>query len=392
MDLDYLNNEDLSVIAYWKILLLEYGVDSNKDFRDFPNANLYKMKLRKMKPVASAFKVIDVETEQALIPSEILICDGRTSCSIVKLRYNPDSPFCLAFENTENASVKIVDKRNDNVAPIGVSLVHTPKNLVTKVEIEGNIKEIKVFDYISLLGMDRVSIIPYDGCWNWNQGEPCKFCDLHPKRNAEMNTFRPTLNDLSDFNFDVNVWWNHYSENYFTCLKAALECFFANVKMEPHFHLMIMAGNVPDNKLLWNICNNIVDILEQYVNLKCVDSYLNISPHDKIEDLIALKKKGIKQVQYNLEISNKERFRDACPGKLPQKEIIKKLEEAVSIMGKGNVRSNFVLGLQPIDELLDDIKKLSSKGIVCDYSFNLSVELRMQSIVRLKWRKWFLFQ
>ena len=57
-----------------------------------------------------------------------------------------------------------------------------------------------------------------------------------------------------------------------------------------------------------------------------------------------------------------------CPGKTKYNEFVEKLKEAVEIMGPGNVRSNFVLGLQNIDELLKEIEELAKAGIVADYS------------------------
>jgi len=95
---------------------------------------------------------------------------------------------------------------------------------------------------------------------------------------------------------------------------------------------------------------------------------VNVCPHDSIESLKTLKKLGIKQVQYNLEIANKELFTTTCPGKINYEIFVNKLYEAVSIFGKGNVRSNFVLGLQDFSELLNECNKFAENGIVTDYS------------------------
>lgn len=367
MNLNIFENVELSVIAEWKIKLLEYGIDTEVDFKELSDANLYRMKLRKMEPVSNNFKVVDVEEDQGLVPSEILISDDN-NVSIVKLRYNPQSPFLLSIVNFSKGTIQIKEKNNGCITPIKASLVPAPSELKTHVQIGQELIEINVYDYVSFLGMDRISIVPYDGCWNWNQGIPCKFCDLHPKRNLNMSTFRPTLNDLDRFDYDSSLWWKYYSVNYYKCLEASLKLFFEETKLYPHLHLMIMAGNLSDSKVLWNICESIINIVNKYVNIKEIDSYLNISPHNDIEDLIKLKEKGLKQVQYNLEISNKERFKDVCFGKMSYEEIKEKLFEAVNVMGKGNVRSNFVFGLQPIDELIEDILILSAEGIVCDYS------------------------
>ena len=88
----------------------------------------------------------------------------------------------------------------------------------------------------------------------------------------------------------------------------------------------------------------------------------------KDDTLKKLKKLGIKQVQYNLEIANKDLFTSTCPGKINYEEFVSKLYEAVNIFGKGNVRSNFVLGLQDYNELINECEKFAEKGIVADYS------------------------
>ena len=48
--------------------------------------------------------------------------------------------------------------------------------------------------------------------------------------------------------------------------------------------------------------------------------------------------------------------------------FLEKMLEAVKIMGKGNVRSNFVLGLDDFTETIEFARKIAEKGIVFDYS------------------------
>jgi biotin synthase-related radical SAM superfamily protein len=102
-----------------------------------------------------------------------------------------------------------------------------------------------------------------------------------------------------------------------------------------------MAGNLPTLKDTWDIAEDLLSGITNEIDISNFDTYLNIAPHDKIERLINMKKMGIKQVQYNLEIANKEIFEYTCPGKLKYDDFVNKLKEAVNIMGKGNVRSNY---------------------------------------------------
>ena len=80
---------------------------------------------------------------------------------------------------------------------------------------------------------------------------------------------------------------------------------------------------------------------------------------------------GFNQVAFNLEVIGEDRFKEVCPGKasvIGYGNFVHALEEAVKVFGFGKVRSNFVLGAQPIEELLSGVKELADKGIVADYS------------------------
>ena len=129
-----------------------------------------------------------------------------------------------------------------------------------------------------------------------------------------------------------------------------------------------MGGNLPKPEKVWEIAIEVITTLNKVKKISTFDNYLNICPHPTVEHLRTIKNLGIAQVQYNLEVIGKENFRKICPGKCDYHVFIKKLEEAVSVMGPGNVRSNFVLGIQPVNQLLKGIKKLAKKGIVADYS------------------------
>ena len=129
-----------------------------------------------------------------------------------------------------------------------------------------------------------------------------------------------------------------------------------------------MAGNLTDSKTVWKFLIEFIENLTRQFDLQDFDTIANVCPHDSIESLKKLKELGIKQVQYNLEIANKDLFTSTCPGKINYEEFVNKLYEAVNIFGKGNVRSNFVLGLQDYNELINECEKFAKKGIVADYS------------------------
>jgi len=129
-----------------------------------------------------------------------------------------------------------------------------------------------------------------------------------------------------------------------------------------------MSGNLPQPQKVWNNALEVVDTLNNVKGVDSFDNYLNICPHPSLDLLRKAKDKGINQVQYNLEVIGQDVFAQMCPGKMEYNTFTAKLEEAVEVMGFGNVRSNFVLGIQPVEDLLKGVGELADKGVVADYS------------------------
>ncbi len=129
-----------------------------------------------------------------------------------------------------------------------------------------------------------------------------------------------------------------------------------------------MAGNLSDEKSVWDFTYDIMHTLNQAIPLSRFDTYLNICPHDNMEQLHAAKETGVKWVQYNMEVAGEKDYTKICPGKTPYHVLLNKYREAVDVFGFGKVRSNFVLGLQPVYVLIDGVRELSELGVVPDYS------------------------
>ena len=294
------------------------------------------------------------------MPSEILLTYGDRQ-SICKLRYNEKSSIEIRLEEDSFQLYK-----NNRKIDITVSLVPRYEILEKKIDECINGINSTVGDYIDVVGIDRLSILFFEGCYNWNCGKACKFCDLHPKQKTEQ-IIKPTVNNLRKYHNNVDVWWNNSKKSYLKGIKYSITQLLDHQSF-PHKHLFFMAGNLPTAKDVWNVAEDTLQSMSSYLDLNEFDSYLNIAPHDTLERLKRIKKLGIRQVQYNLEIANKELFEDICPGKMKYDLFVDKLIEAVSVFGFGNVRSNFVFGLQDKDQMLVEIKRLADKGIVADYS------------------------
>ena len=344
-----------------KLLLLKYGVyfEPMDLFNQLPDIDKYKTKHLKSKIISENNKVYNCEKENYIIPSEILISKDEEK-SISKLRYEKNSPVTLKIKDN-----KIYLEYENIVQDVCIELVKKNELLSKKIPKDVLDNESTIGDYIQLIGLDRIGILFFEGCYNWMIGKPCKFCNL--PHSDEYHRFIPNLNNLKNENNNYVQWWNKYKKDYLIGLEYSLKEFLNECNLE-HCHIAFMAGNLISNVEMWNMAEEVLNYLKDSIEFAKYDCYLNIAPHDDIKRLEFVKKIGIKQVQYNLEVVNEETFKDACPNKMDFNEFIAKLKEAVIVLGNGNVRSNFVLGLNTLSETIDFANYMAKEGIVFDYT------------------------
>lgn len=350
-----------SEIAKWKIMLLKYGVKffPLDKFNKYENIGEYKTKSRIINLVAENNEVYDKSDDISIIPSEVLISQNGIS-SIVKLRFSENSP--IELETIDN---NLLLKLDGKKIEIKISLVK--KNSILKEIIpNGKGKNICIGDYVDIVGIDRVSILFFEGCYNWIDKRPCKFCDLHPQKQMHIPQ-KPSLNNFKNYDMNVSKWWENEKKEYLHNLRIALEYFLKNNNLN-HLHIFFMAGNLKTNTDVWNVVEETIGFLSETIDFSKYETYVNVAPHDSVERLYKMKRYGIKYLQYNLEIVNEENFNYTCPGKMKFDEFLNKLYEAVNEYGKGRVRSNFVLGLDDMSETLKFAEIIAKKGIVFDYS------------------------
>jgi len=354
-------------LAQYKALLLEYGVDADRDFFYLPHFDGIKTKYRIKRHQVKNGKLIDASNDPSVIPSELILeFDGKKTLSRVAYRHK--SPLKLMSKEDELFLLDTISGQ-----PLDVNVQSVERKGYSDMKIpEGRLaaKGTRLEDYVQLIGMDRIGILAYSGCIHWLDGQMCKFCDENPKRPGEFKGMA-SLNNLVDFDWNVREWWKFVRPKYTDGIAYAFETLLNNEKIEPHTHLQLMAGNLRDADYEWEICMNIGDVLNSIRPISIFDSYLNLIPPNRSSYLKQAKEIGFKNISFNLEVIGTERFNEVCPGKAKTfgyEGMVDSLKESVKIFGKGHVRSNFVLGAQPVEELLSGIKDLASYGIVADYS------------------------
>lgn len=356
----YLKIPTSSSVLNTKLLLLTKGLDF-----DFPSIRRTYAKLKEKYKV-NKIRVSDrhflspKSAERDFIPDELILEEGDQK-SIVKVYFKKNSPFLFSIANNEFV---ILDKQLQEKFPVNVRPVPL-YNYSKKLH-----KGIPLDEFVNVVGLDRISIIPFDGCEHWVFGEQCQFCGANPQR-IGFTGIKPNVFEIRNkFNGDYKAWWNYYRnyvrENVFRSVQALLKD-----KIKPHFHFLIISGNLLDLDFEWDIAFDIIDVIKGKINFSKIDSYFNLMPPSNFKKIEKAYKYGFQYICFNLECFDKKIFEKVCPGKAKifgYEKIIKALRYSVDIFGKGRVRTNFVLGSEPLSGLIEGITKLAKEGIVSDYT------------------------
>lgn len=90
------------------------------------------------------------------------------------------------------------------------------------------------------------------------------------------------------------------------------------------------------------------------------------APGEHEVELVRLRETGSKYISINLEVGNPHMFAAICPGKAKNgghENWLRALATAVDIFGAGHVRSNFVPGIEPIQDTLQAFRELAQMGV-----------------------------
>jgi len=216
-----------------------------------------------------------------------------------------------------------------------------------------------VKDYISACGYDELNILPWMGC---AISKGCLFCGSNTV--AKMNHG----DTLTAYNVSRQNAWEKRKEEYLENLIKAIRIAKESDCYSEHMHLILISGDLCDDRLDYQseIYSEIAGAIKKDVQ-EATDGIVAVlmPPNNKLL-LKKLFDSGITKIVFNLEVGDERLFNKYCPGKanIGYSHIINSLYESVDIFGKGNVWTNFVLGLEPIDNLLRLIESLAQGGIV----------------------------
>ena len=188
------------------------------------------------------------------------------------------------------------------------------------------------YDSIINLATDRIRINPAPVCYYKKQGVSCRFCNL-PESNIPY--------DLVDIKEVIDY-----------CLK--------NVEFR---HFLIGGGTYSLDENAWEIIIEIVKYIRKKSNK---DIYLMSIPPQNDLVLNELKKAGVTEVAFNLEMFDRKKAYNYMPGKgsISSSQYEAALKYSVSLWGNtGCVRSLLIYGFDSDEEFLYGIESLCRMGV-----------------------------
>ncbi|MDR3046946.1 MAG: hypothetical protein LBU51_04935 [Bacteroidales bacterium] len=243
---------------------------------------------------------------------------------------------------------------NKIIENVNCTFVQEPHYYSSKISNGDLVKK-----YVTSCGFDEFNIIPWKGC---AISKGCKFCGTNSFIDADsLNAVSLSKNFFS---------WQNIEKTYLNNLREAAMLAINDGCYKEHVHIILIAGNLSDtlldaeSEVFMQIANTIKDVIAKKTPEGII---LVVTPPIDTNILYRMKESGISTVVFNLEAATRNAFKKYCPGKdhLGYDFFVERLEKAVEIFGQGHAWTNFVLGLEPIQDLLTACTQLSRKGIIC---------------------------
>lgn len=216
-------------------------------------------------------------------------------------------------------------------------------------------------DYVSACGFDELNIFPWRGC---AISKMCHFCGVNTIINVHKQHSIPTAFELSGHKIKWGEFKTQYLNNLYDSIVESIkaDCY------ADHSHVIIISGNLSSPMLNEQalIYSEIADRIAPAIKEKTKEGIVAVlTPPTELKLLETMKKSGIDIVAFNLELGNDPEFGRICPGKaaLGRSFFIERLMVAVDVFGFGKSWSNFVLGLEPQEALLDTCRYLARHGV-----------------------------
>jgi hypothetical protein len=253
------------------------------------------------------------------IPDDIILDD----LLVCRIRYNSKSPFII---KKNDQKFFIEHETTKETTPI--SFIHKPAGI--EEEIEGN----SVSSICSFLSKDLLGVTPSNYCFYFGNKSQCRFCEIlqtykneveYPKTFKKLDVIQGGIQKALTSNKDLK-------------------------------YLAITSGNLISYDYTFDYFIDIGKKLTQLKEYVQLDQVLaTLMPPDDLSKIDQLYQNGFTKIYFPLEVFNKSHFEVVCPGKASYgyDKIIQALKYAINVFGKGNVYTNFVYGVQSLNQSLN---------------------------------------
>ena len=183
---------------------------------------------------------------------------------------------------------------------------------------------------VSYMGVDRLRIHARSSCYFKNRQIGCHFCGIDTDGNFSMAD-----------------------------IKEVLDTYKSNSEIQ---HFLVGGGSFNPSDDFQTVLQIVKYIHETFKR----NIYLMSIPPIDAKILFKLKKAGVTEVAFNLEIYDRIRAKEIMPGKgnISLKRYDTAFQTAVNIWGKnGNVRSALIVGLEPKESTIQGIEYLCRIGV-----------------------------
>ena len=270
------------------------------------------------------------ESSSRSIPDDILI-GGPTSNCIVRIRFNSNSHLKI-IQKYEEYFIHDSKKGREQLISF-ISAPQSSQNLI-KGHTLGSI--------CSYLGIDLLGLIPSNYCFYFKNEKQCKFCEI-------IDTFKEKLEYRKAFK-DLEIIEN-------SVINAL------NIDSHLKF-LAVTSGNLKTYDFTAQYFCEIGKALSHHPTFRKLKQVLaTLMPPDDFSLIPKIKETGFNKIYFALEVFEKNHFARVCPGKneYGYERLLEALEFAIEIFGAGNVYTNFVYGIQSLDEDLNPLSYDSVK-------------------------------
>ena len=125
----------------------------------------------------------------------------------------------------------------------------------------------------------------------------------------------------------------------------------------------INAGALINEKKAFDLYSDVITGIREVTDLPI---YAQICPPLDLSGIDQLVEAGISTLSFNLEIFNEKLRRQIMPAKgcIPIEQYFKAIEYAIKFLGRGQVSSWLIAGLEPVDSTIEAAKQIASAGAI----------------------------